>query len=290
MTTPALDPTTLASEYGFTAAFLNANPELKKLFSSAVNGQWTADKFTAELQNTKWYKGTSADERKWLVEVSTDPATAKQDLAQATTHAKQLMASIGATLTTDQLGALSYALAAKGWTDDQAKYYGGQFAKLANGKMSGDAETQYSNGLQYAYSMGVTMSDSWYQSQVDKIEKGTSTYADLQAGITAQAKSQYSQYSKQIDSGMTMQDIASPYMTQMANILEVNPQTLSLFDPTIKSALNYKDPTTGDPGSQPLWQFENTLRQDPRWLQTQNAQDSVMATAHKVLTDFGMTT
>jgi len=290
VTTPALDPTTLASEYGFTAAFLNANPELKKLFSSAVNGQWTADKFTAELQNTKWYKGTSADERKWLVEVSTDPATAKQDLAQATTHAKQLMASIGATLTTDQLGALSYALAAKGWTDDQAKYYGGQFAKLANGKMSGDAETQYSNGLQYAYSMGVTMSDSWYQSQVDKIEKGTSTYADLQAGITAQAKSQYSQYSKQIDSGMTMQDIASPYMTQMANILEVNPQTLSLFDPTIKSALNYKDPTTGDPGSQPLWQFENTLRQDPRWLQTQNAQDSVMATAHKVLTDFGMTT
>jgi hypothetical protein len=286
----SIDSATLAEEYGFTAAFLNANPELKKLFATAVAKTYSTDKFTAALQNTKWYKSTSDDERKWLLEVGTDPATAKQDLAQATTHAKQLMGSIGANLTSSQLAGLAYNIEAKGWTDDQAKYYGGTYAKLTNGAMSGDAETQYSNALQYAYSMGVTMSTSFYKTGVDNIEKGTATYADLQAGITKQAKAQYSQYGKQIDSGMTMQDIAQPYISQMGTILEVNPTTISAFDPTIKAALNYKDPTTGAPGSQPLWQFENTLRQDPRWMQTQNAQDSMMGTAHKVLQDFGMAT
>jgi hypothetical protein len=285
---PTLDSGTLASEYGFTAAFLNANPELKKLFANAVKGTWSTDKFTAELQSTKWYKTTSTDERKWLLEVSSDPATSKQDLAQATTHARQLMASIGATLNASQLSTLAYNIVAKGWTDSQATYFGGSYAKLTNGNMSGDAETQYTNALQYAYSQGVTMSNSWYQTQVDNIEKGTSTYADLEDGIKSQAKSQYSQYGKQLDSGMTMQDIASPYITQMGNILEVNPSTLSLFDPTIKNALNYKDPTTGTSGSQPLWQFENTLRQDPRWMQTNNARDSLFQVGHQVLQQMGM--
>jgi len=290
VTTPTIDASTLAEEYGFTSAFLNANPELKKLFSTAVAKTYSTDKFTAALENTQWYKSTSSNERKWLLEVSSDPATAKQDLAQATVHAKQLMASVGANLNASQLAGLAYNIQAKGWTDSQATYYGGQYAKLTNGSMSGDAETQYSNALQYAYSMGVTMSNSWYQTQVDNIEKGTSTYSDLQAGINKQAKAQFPQYEKQIASGMTMQDIASPYVTQMGNILEVNPTTISTFDPTIKAALNYKDPTTGAPGSQPLWQFENSLRTDPRWLGTQNAQDSIMGTAHKVLQDMGMAT
>jgi hypothetical protein len=187
---------------------------------------------------------------------------------------------------TATLNALAYNIAAKGWSDDQVKYYAGQFIRLSSGKMSGDAETQYSNGLQYAYSMGVKMSDSWYQTMVQNIERGTATFADLQAGIRNQAKAQYSQFSQQIDGGQTIQDIASPYIQQMGQILEINPQTLSAFDPTVKAALTYKDPKTGAPG-QALWQFEDSLRQDPRWLKTDNARDSLMSTAHGVLQSFG---
>jgi hypothetical protein len=122
---------------------------------------------------------------------------------------------------------------------------------------------------------------------VRNIERGTASFADLQQGIRNQAKAQYSQFSQQIDGGQTIQDLASPYIQQMGNILEVNPQTLSAFDPTIKAALSYKDPSTGQTGSQPLWQFENSLRQDPRWLQTNNARDSMMSTAHGILQAFG---
>lgn len=288
-----IDAATLAEEYGFTSDFLNANPELKKIFQQAVSGQWSTDKFKATLMTTNWWKTHSDTERQYLTQTFTDPASAKQTYATAQNHARQLMHSIGVNVdgkTWNQvLSTLSYDIAAKGWTDDQVKMFAGQYANLLGGKMYGDAETQYSNGLQYAYSMGVKMSDSWYQQQVKNIEMGTATFADLQQGIRNQAKAQYSQFAQQIDGGQTIQDLASPYIQQMGSILEVNPQTLSAFDPTIKAALSYKDPRTGQAGSQPLWQFENSLRQDPRWLATNNARDSMMTVAHGVLQQMGMT-
>jgi hypothetical protein len=37
-----------------------------------------------------------------------------------------------------------------------------------------------------------------------------------------------------------------------------------------------------------MWQYEQTLRQDPRWGFTNNARDSVNSTAHQILKDFGV--
>lgn len=284
----SIDPQELAVQYGFTQAFLDANPELKGIFASAVKNQWSTDRFTAALQNTNWFKTHSADERKWLLLAATDPKSAGQQWNQARVHLSQMLASQGSSnINTATYNAMVYNIVAKGWNDSQIQNYAGQFVRLTNGKMSGDAESQYSSALQYAYSMGVKMSDSWYQSNIQKLEQGLLTQNDIQAGIRSQAKAQYSQFAQQIDGGQTVQDLASPYIQQMSNILEVDGSTLSAFDPTIKKALTYKDPTTGQSGAQPLWQFENTLRQDPRWLQTNNARDSMMSTAHGVLQQMG---
>lgn len=84
-----------------------------------------------------------------------------------------------------------------------------------------------------------------------------------------------------------MADLASPYMQSMGNILEVNPGELDLFNPTIRKALQATD-DKGQPTSKPLWQFENELRKDPRWLKTKNAQDSLLSAGHQVLSDFGL--
>lgn len=292
-TAAAIDPATLAEQYGFTAAFLDANPELKKVFNQAVTGQWSTDKFKATLMTTNWWKSHPGSERDYLTQSFTDPATAKQKYTQASLHAWDLMHQLGVAVPYAQQlsigNMLAYNIVAKGWNDDQVKYFASQYINLVNGKMYGDAETQYQNGLTYAYQMGVKMSNSFYQTGIQNIEKGTSTFADLQAAIRSQAKSQYSQFSQQIDGGQTVQDLASPYLQQMGTLLEQNPNALSVFDPTISKALSYKDPTTGVVGAQPLWSFENTLRQDPRWLQTNNARDSLYQVAHGVLQNFGQT-
>jgi hypothetical protein len=73
----------------------------------------------------------------------------------------------------------------------------------------------------------------------------------------------------------------------MANTLEINPNDISLDDPTIKQAFTSLN-SEGQPITKPLWEFEKELRRDERWRFTKNAQQDLMGTARKVLSDFGL--
>ena len=292
MADPNLNSATLAESYGFAAAFLNSNPELKKLFALAVKQTWTSDMFTAKLRGTTWWKTHDQNERNYLVSVASDPATARQNMQQALTTIRQQAAQMGLDINNAAIAAklqgLAYNQLAKGESNNQIQYELGSYLNVDPNHLLGDAGTQFDQLHQYAYSMGVNQGTSWYQDAVRKIEQGTGTLEDYKSQINKAAKAAYPQFSTQIDGGQTIKDLASPYLSSMAQILEINPGTINLTDPTIKNALGYKDPTTGKVGSQPLWSFEQTLRNDPRWGKTQNAQDSAMQTAHKVLVDFGM--
>lgn len=281
-----------AEEYGFVQSLFNAVPELKKLFNQAVKGQWTSQKFQAALRDTKWWKGHGQTERDYLVLQYGDPATAKLKLSQAATQVRQAAAQMGVTLTskmTNQLNTAAYNMVAKGWTTDDLKYYLGQYVHFSTANHPGGQAGQDLDTLQqYSYNMGVKNSDSWYQTQLRNVERGTMTTQDVQNAIRKQAEGMFPTWQKQLESGQTVADLASPYMQSMSQILEINPGSVNLFDPTIKKALQYKDPKTGQNGAQPIWDFENTLRNDPRWKKTKNAQDSVMQNAHQVLSDFGL--
>jgi hypothetical protein len=62
---------------------------------------------------------------------------------------------------------------------------------------------------------------------------------------------------------------------------------ISLDDPTIKQAFTSLN-SEGQPITKPLWEFEKELRRDERWRFTKNAQQDLMGTARKVLSDFGL--
>jgi len=288
----AMTPDETAESYGFVQGLFNSNPELKKLFDQAVKGQWTAQKFQASLRDTKWFKTHSQTERDFITLQFGDPATANQKLKQARDQAITAAAAMGIKISpaiNNQITAAAYNIAAKGWTDGELKNYLGQYVVFKPGAHPGGQAGQDLDTLQqFSYQMGIKNSDSWYQTQLQNIERGASTLEDAQQALRKQAQTLFPTWSKQIEGGQTVQDLASPYMQSMATILEVNPGSLNLFDPTIKKALQYKDPKTGANTAQPIWSFENTLRNDARWKQTKNAQDSVMQNAHQVLSDFGL--
>lgn len=292
MTTPTINAATLAEQYGYAEALFNSNPELKQLFAQAVKNTWTTDMFTAKLRGTTWWKTHDQNERNYLISVSSDPATAKANMAQAMTTIRQQAAQMGLDVNSkaiqDKLQGLAYNQLAKGWNSNQIQYTLGSYLNIDPNHLLGDAGSQFDQLHQYAYSMGVTQGAAWYQDAVRKIEQGVGTLEDYKSQMNKLAKSAYPQFSAQIDAGQTVHDLASPYMSSMSQILEINPGSINLTDPLIKNALGYKDPSTGKVGSQPLWSFEQTLRADPRWAKTQNAQDSTMQAAHKVLVDFGM--
>lgn len=280
-----------AESYGFNQALLDANPELKSIFNKAVKGQWSAEKFQASVRDTKWWKGHSQQERDYIVKQYGDPASAKQEFNQAYTHIQQMAGQLGIQVndqTKKFLNAMAYNVAAKGWNDDQLRMEMGKHVYFDGDNWNGQGGEEQQKLHDYAYSMGVTMSGTWYANSSRDIIRGKATEQTFQSQIRKQAKAMFPGWSKQIDAGQSVADLANPYLTSMGQILELPGGSINLFDPTVKKALTYKDPTTGESTPKPLWQFENELRSDPRWKKTQNAQDSLMQVGHQVLADFGL--
>jgi len=281
----------LAESYGFVAGLFNSSKELKSLFDKAVKGQWTADKFQAELRDTKWWKTHSKSEREYLVNRYGDPATGKQEMSQAYIKVRQLANAMGMRETPGnkkRLDTWAYNMVAKGWDESQLRYEIGKYVYFSDDTWQGEGGEVQEKLRGYAYAMGVSMSSQWYADKTRNVIRGIATAQDYEDEIRRQAKAMYSHWSKQIDAGQTVADLASPYMESMANILELPAGSINAFNPTIKKALQNKDKQTGKNVVKPLWQFENELRSDPRWKQTQNAQNSMMQVAHQVLADFGV--
>jgi hypothetical protein len=67
----------------------------------------------------------------------------------------------------------------------------------------------------------------------------------------------------------------------MAAILEINPQTISFTDPALRSAI-------GPNGEMPIYDFQKSLRRDPRWEFTDNGKAEVASKTLKILQLMGL--
>lgn len=288
---PTLSRAELAEQYGFTSAFLKANKDVGHIFDLMVKETWSKEKFQAKLRGTKWWKTKGHDEREYLTLKYTDPATAKQKLQQATIKVHQLMQQIGLSgkeMSNAKISEYAYLMVAKGYDESQLRYIIGSKVNATSNNHQGEAGQNWDEAKGYLYQMGINWSDKKLNDFVEGIAQGVRSMQDIKNEAQQQAKASFPQWAKQIDAGQSVMDIATPYMQSMAQILEVAPATLNLFDPTIKKTLNYVNPTSLKREAKPLWQFENELRSDPRWKATKNAQDSMMGVAHQVLADFGV--
>jgi len=86
------------------------------------------------------------------------------------------------------------------------------------------------------------------------------------------------------DADMTYPNERIPELVQ---ILEKDPNSIDLFDPMIKKALNGLS-ADGHPTGMTIPDFENMLRAQPAWGQTANAQNAAMTTANGVLQNLGL--
>jgi hypothetical protein len=66
----------------------------------------------------------------------------------------------------------------------------------------------------------------------------------------------------------------------MSKVLEINPDTITLNDPVLRSAIKPE-------GEMSIYDFQKALRKDPRWQYTNNAKDEISGSVTKVLQDFG---
>lgn len=194
---------------------------------------------------------------------------------------------MGAQLSAGSLNRIADNFLKFGWNDNQLRdTLAGAVKPGAFGTFGGDAASNVDHLKSVARSYGVRISDKTLSSWAVRIAAGESIEG-FDEYIKNMAKSAFPALQAQIDQGQTVEEIADPYRQQMASILELNPESIDLFDPTIQKALQYRD-SAGNPGLKPLWQSEQDLRKDPRWLMTDNARESLMGTTHSVLSTLGL--
>jgi hypothetical protein len=288
---------TLNENYGLAASFMESDPELANIYSQAVAGTWSTDQFQAALQNTDWWKNNSASARQMLELKKTDPAQYQQNMTNKVTQLTDLAAQLGVHISTSGMNTLADLALVTNMNDAQINGYLSKYLELSQqGHFSGYAG-QVELGLrEYAREQGVPLSDSYVESAVSGIVAGTGTLQAQRANIQTIAEQSFPAYADQIKQGVTVGQIAAPYLAAQAKIWEVDPNKIDLFDPTLRGALQKsalpQGATTGEPQpvQQPLYDFEKQLRTDPKWLTTNNAREAMTTTASQILTDMGLQT
>lgn len=278
-----------AEYYGWSLALINSDPSLKNLFARAQkDGKWSREKFVAELKRTSWYKKNGDTARQTLALKYTDPETWRNRVRAIYTNIQALAGQLGVKASWQTYWDMAEDALMFGWDNQKLRATLAEYVKSgATGGEAGEARNQL---RQYAYQMGIKTSDGTIDGWLKGILNGSKTIEDYKGYIQKQAISAFPTLAEDIKGGLMVRDIASPYMESMGRILEVNSAELDLYDPTIRRALTSVNSDTGKAESKPLWQFEEELRKDPRWLKTNNARESINGVAHDILKSWGFAT
>jgi hypothetical protein len=118
----------------------------------------------------------------------------------------------------------------------------------------------------------------------NELRLGQKDLKKVNAKILAVAKSTYSNLSDVLSDEVSLKDLSSNYIYNMAEVLELNPKDIDALDPTVQTALK----NNGNKGTMNLTDFDRMLRNDPRWARTKNAREEASRYAYEVLKDFGL--
>lgn len=281
-------PEDMAAEFGWSYAFLNSNPELKKVFNKAVAGSWTQDRFKAEVANTSWWKKNSETQRQSQMMEKTDPATFIANVNATAALIRDKANQMGAFITDKQLQQVAKDSLRSGLNDQQLTQTLANYIKF-NDKhtLGGNAARVEEFARQTARKNGVQLSDQTIKNYAVRIAKGMDTMENFGKYIRGLAASMFPAFKQSLDGGSDMLDLAKPYIDMMSDMLELDPGRIDIFDPTVRKALTGKN-MAGEQGGLDLGSFEEMLKKDPRWVRTKNAQTSMLSAGAEVLKSFGL--
>lgn len=281
--TPTLSLDALRSADPLVAALVMAIPELTKIFQQAVAGTWGTDQFISAIQNSSWWASHSSTARELIAEQYADPATWQMTVSNLEATLVNFSAQLGATPTAGQINQLAINALMGGYDTNQAALRQ-QFEKyvtpVSGNHYAGEAGTDEQQLRQTMMQLGIFLPENTLDKNVQQIVGGQSDINSVAAQLRTQAQARYPAYAQQINEGVNTSDIADPYIQQAQSLLEQGPGQMNIQSPLIQQTLTNPNPVS-------LTDFENTVRQQPAWLQTDNARDSLMTVAHQVLTDFG---
>lgn len=299
------------SAYGPIDITFKTDPELRDLLFKAIGkdavpgskDDYTPQRFLNELQQTTWWQKNAGELRQRQfyknqyeqLRKTADPDTAARldqtsEYGRGLAYTKQRISDaakqLGATISTDELDILARDIYDLGYEDKGAmvsaairgkiKYSPGAVVGGQAGELLRDLEkTAAANGMDLQKQFGNSI-QNWLQNMAQG--ESVETYKQI---IRERAKIGLpDKVGSLLDKGVDLETIYDPYRQTMAAVLEINPETIKLDDPTLRAAI-------GPDKEMTLFDYQRNLRKDPRWQYTNNARETVSGIAQQVLRDFG---
>jgi hypothetical protein len=150
----------------------------------------------------------------------------------------------------------------------------------AGGRASGDIQNIMSIANQYGLIM--TQEDAMNYVATN-LRKGKSV-EQTKNKLIKLSQTKYQNIANLIDDDISVKDIASQYIYDMSQILEVNASSINVNDPTIQAALL----NNNNQGTMSITDFNTMLRKDARWGKTNNARNTAASYGLEILKSFGL--
>ena len=237
-------------------------PEIAQLLEKAINQGYTDAQFQAELEQTNWWKQTTASAREWDINGERDPATQQTQIDNRTAFIQQTsLDTFGVRISAETASELALDSLRQGW--------GQQF--LLNS--IGDVATQSTAGIsqlragfigqdirQTAYDYGIALSENTFNKFVNEIAVGKETKDTFQQYALTQAKNLFPSVAERLDAGETFQEIVDPYKQNAAALLEIDPDSIDFTSPDWAKAITYQD-AKGEQRPMNFSEFNDYVRQ-----------------------------
>ena len=245
----------------------------------------TANNFIAQLLGTTWWKTTSKTERDWLGLQWGDPAEATRQSNNAALTILEQASQMGINMSLAQAHDLAVQSISQGWDNNILSYHIAQIATMG-GTHPGTLEATQSTLRGIAASQGVNISDQTAFDWSKNIAAGTATQQGFEDYAKNQAIMSHPYWEKQLNEGVTVRQLADPYVQRAAQTLEISPDSVDLSDP--KWDFTQRD-AKGQQTlmSQSAWQTK--IMTDPayQWQQTDNAKQAGYNIVDQLTKTFG---
>lgn len=274
-----LSPAEIQREYGLGISIFRSDPELWKLLQEAIREGWDPAMFQAQLRETKWFKTHSDVWRQNTTLKFTDPRTYQERIQNMRDQVENLAGQWGVPLTRKEVNRYAEKAFMLGWSSEQILDHIAKDIKPGKwGGYEGQLASMETTLKETAFRNGINLNKKQLNGWMKSLVRGEADVAEFQNYIRRQAAETFGAYGKEIRSGVDLYTLAGPYMNTMAEILELNPADVNLFDKTIRRALSNRN-EKGEYVPLSLTDFEDQLRADRRWQYTQSAKEQLQGYA-----------
>ena len=321
--TPAQIKADFMAKYSEQAKFIASVPELGNLLTTAIAQNWAFTQWATQFANTQWAQTHPGDIGLAEIKRISAPEQYNTEYNADQSRIASLAESLGIKLTPQQLGSqvdiktpptLDQSAVASGqdmtnWlmqhpnaSDAQITQQMAKYGTIDPTTGPGGALKQFSNNLQsLAQQYGVLgqVSTDGTSKVFDNLAateaaaggnlSDPAILAKYENQYRTQAMATYKPFADQIANGAKVSDLASPYLSTYASLMEVNPSDIQLGALTGPGAMVSKA-LTGDANGQVVnpYDFASQVRSQPSWLNTQNAHATLNSAADYMINKMGM--